>query len=67
MTRHDREAAVRELLGRAMPAVPADLYAEAVRRGERLRRRRAIVRRLLLPALGVATVALAVWLRGGAL
>ncbi|MGW1889628.1 hypothetical protein ACWCP6_05100 [Streptomyces sp. NPDC002004] len=54
-----REATVRRLLESTPPTVPPEVYAEAVRRGGRLLRRRTVARRigwLLLLALAVAFV-----------
>ncbi|CAL9468424.1 hypothetical protein SUDANB105_02772 [Streptomyces sp. enrichment culture] len=57
MNRPEREAAVRRIMERAAPAVPPELYADVVRRGGRMLRRRVLARRvgwLLLLAAGVA-------------
>ncbi|MEU2564729.1 hypothetical protein ABZ626_36170 [Streptomyces longispororuber] len=57
-----REAAVRLLLDAGAPAsVPPGLYADAVRRGTRALRRRALARRLLWLLLLAAAVAFCVW------
>ncbi|AJE42235.1 MULTISPECIES: hypothetical protein [Streptomyces] len=56
-----REAAVRRLLERTPPQVPPELYAEVVRRGGRMLRRRALARRLLWLALLAAALAFAIW------
>jgi ferric-dicitrate binding protein FerR (iron transport regulator) len=61
MSRLDREAAVRRILEEATPPVPPALYAEAVRRGGRILRRRTVARRLLWLLLFAATVAFVVW------
>lgn len=57
----EREAAVRRMLERTPPQLPPDLYDEVVRRGSRMLRRRAAVRRLLWLALLAASVAFAIW------
>lgn len=57
----EREASVRRMLEQASPQVPVDLYAEVVRRGGRMQRRRTIARRLLWLTLLAATVAFIVW------
>ncbi|MGW0186906.1 hypothetical protein ACWDV7_14255 [Streptomyces sp. NPDC003362] len=57
MNRPEREAAVRRIMERAAPTVPPELYADVVRRGGRMLRRRVLARRvgwLLLLAAGVA-------------
>jgi ferric-dicitrate binding protein FerR (iron transport regulator) len=56
-----REAAVREILESSPPVVPPDLYADALARGRRMLRRRAVARRVLWLLLGAAVVAFAVW------
>jgi ferric-dicitrate binding protein FerR (iron transport regulator) len=56
-----REAAVRDLLEGPVPAVPPELYTDAVRRGGRMLRRRRAVRRLLWLLLLAAAVAFTVW------
>ncbi|MEU5366041.1 hypothetical protein ABZ354_21640 [Streptomyces sp. NPDC005925] len=61
MKERDREAAVRRVMEQAPPPVPPELYARAVRRGERMLRRRTIARRLLWLALAAAAVAFFVW------
>ncbi|MFF6823959.1 hypothetical protein [Streptomyces longwoodensis] len=61
MNRVEREAAVRRIMDRATPRVPPDLYADAVRRGTRVLRRRRLTRRLMWLALWAAGVALLVW------
>ncbi|MFI8190910.1 hypothetical protein ACIF8T_19205 [Streptomyces sp. NPDC085946] len=49
------------MLEQAPPPVPPGLYADAVRRGGRLLRRRALALRLFWLLAGAATVALTVW------
>lgn len=61
MNRPEREAAVRRMLEQAPPAVPPDLYADAVRRGGRMLRRRSAARRLMWLVLFAAAVAFIVW------
>ncbi|MFC8364542.1 hypothetical protein ACFUIY_32305 [Streptomyces griseorubiginosus] len=61
MNRSQREAAVRQLMERATPQVPADLHGDAVRRGTRMLRRRVVARRLMWLALFAACVAFTVW------
>lgn len=61
MSRHDREAAVRDLLEGPPAAVPPELYGMAVRRGRRLLRRRRAVRWALWVLLCALVVAFAVW------
>ena len=61
MNQPEREAAVRRMLEQASPQVPPDLYADIVRRGSRMQRRRKIARRLLWLVLFAATVAFIVW------
>ena len=61
MNRTDQEAAVRQILDRPAPAVPAELHADAVRRGGRILRRRTVAVRLLWLLLFAATVAFVVW------
>jgi ferric-dicitrate binding protein FerR (iron transport regulator) len=56
-----KEAAVRKLLEASPPPVPHDLYTEAVRRGGRMLRRRAAVRRVMWFVLFAAAVAFVVW------
>jgi hypothetical protein len=57
----EREASVRRLLDGTLPVVPPDLYAEAVRRGGRMLRRRRALLRLMWLLLCAAAVAFAVW------
>ncbi|MEU1298438.1 hypothetical protein [Streptomyces shenzhenensis] len=62
MNRPEREAAARRIMERVpSPPVPPDLYAEVVRRGGRMLRRRTAVRRLLWLVLLAGAVAFAVW------
>lgn len=52
---------MRRLLDGPHPAVPPDLCAEALHRGSRRARRRALGRRLLWLLLGAALVAFLIW------
>ncbi|MCS0602443.1 hypothetical protein NX794_14655 [Streptomyces sp. LP11] len=61
MNRAEREGAVRRLMERVSPPVPLDVYPEAVRRGERLLRRRRLARRVLWLLACAAVVAFTVW------
>ncbi|MFF8725275.1 hypothetical protein ACF073_02140 [Streptomyces sp. NPDC015171] len=61
MNRAEREAAARRVMERVAVPVPPDLSTEAVRRGDRLLRRRQLVRRVLWLLLCAAAVAFAVW------
>jgi ferric-dicitrate binding protein FerR (iron transport regulator) len=61
MNRPEREAAVRQIMERAVPHVPPELHADVVRRGSRMLRRRTLARRLLWLLLFAAVVAFAVW------
>ncbi|MFF0967955.1 hypothetical protein ACWDQO_00255 [Streptomyces sp. NPDC003703] len=61
MNRAEREAAVRRLLEQTPPQVPAGLYEDAVRRGGRMLRRRAVARRALWLVLCAAVAAFTVW------
>ncbi|MEU0600300.1 hypothetical protein ABZ484_18960 [Streptomyces sp. NPDC006393] len=61
MNRMEREAAVRRLLEQTPPQVPAELYADVVRRGGRMLRRRTLARRTMWLMLFVAVVAFTVW------
>ncbi|MET8563921.1 hypothetical protein ABZV75_26380 [Streptomyces flaveolus] len=61
MKRVEREAAVRRIMEQGGAPVPLELYGDAVRRGERLLRRRRLVRRVLWLLACVAAVAFAVW------
>ncbi|MEV6809804.1 hypothetical protein [Streptomyces sp. NPDC051129] len=64
MKRGEREAAVRRVMERAAVPVPPELYADAVRHGDRLLRRRRLVRRMLGLLACAAAVAFAVWAAG---
>jgi hypothetical protein len=57
----DREATVRRMLESTPPQVPPDLYAEVVRRGDRMLRRRTVARRLMWLVLLAATLAFVIW------
>ncbi|MEU0122597.1 hypothetical protein ABZ114_13065 [Streptomyces albidoflavus] len=57
-----RKEHVRRLLDTAPPPVPQELLAEAVRRGERLRRLRAGARRFLWVVGAVVVAGVVVWL-----
>ncbi|MEV0635365.1 hypothetical protein AB0I77_10440 [Streptomyces sp. NPDC050619] len=61
MNRPQREAAVRRIMEQAAPTVPPELYADVVRRGGRLLRRRRVARRLMWLLLSAVTVAFLVW------
>ncbi|MFK4098889.1 hypothetical protein ACI2L1_02130 [Streptomyces sp. NPDC019531] len=61
MNRNQRESAVRRLMERASPPVPADLYGDVVRRGSRMLRRRTVARRMMWLLLFAASVAFVVW------
>lgn len=61
MNRSEREATVRRMMERTPPPVPTELCTDAVRRGGRLLRRRALARRLLWLLLCAACVAFTVW------
>ncbi|MFF8591186.1 hypothetical protein ACF061_07025 [Streptomyces sp. NPDC015220] len=61
MNRAARESAARRLLAQPPPRVPAELYGDAVRHGNRMRRRRALARRTLWLVLLTAVAAFAVW------
>ncbi|WP_228472642.1 hypothetical protein [Streptomyces cyaneochromogenes] len=61
MSRPQREAAVRRIMEGTPPPVPPELYAEAVRRGVRMLRRRTVAVRLMWLLLFAATVAFVVW------
>lgn len=61
MNRPEREAAVRRIMERTPPQVPPELYADVVRRGGRMLRRRRIARRLMWLLLCAAVVAFALW------
>ncbi|MEU2434935.1 hypothetical protein ABZ595_01820 [Streptomyces rubradiris] len=61
MRRAEREAAVRAVMGRGGAAVPPELYADAVLRGDRLLRRRRLARRALWLLACAAVLACTVW------
>ncbi|MET9763892.1 hypothetical protein ABZ016_33390 [Streptomyces sp. NPDC006372] len=61
MRGNDREAAVRRLMEQTPRAVPPEIHAEAVRRGGRMLRRRALARRVLWLLAFAAAVAFTVW------
>ncbi|MET7480958.1 hypothetical protein ABZT17_42450 [Streptomyces sp. NPDC005648] len=61
MNRPEREAAARRIMEREMPAVPPELYADVMRRGARMLRRRRVARRLLWLAVCAGTLAFLVW------
>ncbi|AOR32416.1 hypothetical protein BFF78_16275 [Streptomyces fodineus] len=61
MNRIEREAAARQIMEQVPAPVPPDLCAEAVRRGERLLRRRLLVRRVMWMLALAAAVAFTVW------
>ncbi|MGW0080600.1 hypothetical protein [Streptomyces sp. NPDC003393] len=61
MNRVEREAAVRKLLEQTRPQVPAELYADVVRRGGRMLRRRTLARRTMWLMLFVAVIAFTMW------
>ncbi len=61
MNRPQREAAARQIMEHAPAPVPPELYAEAVRRGGRMLRRRRVAVRLMWLLLFAATVAFVVW------
>jgi hypothetical protein len=59
--RGEREDAVRRIMERAGATVPVELCADAVRRGDRLLRRRRLARRTLWLLVCAAAVVFAVW------
>ncbi|GHF91255.1 hypothetical protein [Streptomyces thermodiastaticus] len=61
MNRAEQEAAARRILAQDPPPVPAGLYADALRRGTRMLRRRTLARRALWLLLLAAAVAFTVW------
>jgi ferric-dicitrate binding protein FerR (iron transport regulator) len=61
VNRPQREAAARQIMENTPAPVPPDLYTEAVRRGERLLRRRQLVRRVLWLLACAAAVAFSLW------
>jgi ferric-dicitrate binding protein FerR (iron transport regulator) len=61
VNRVEREAAARQIMERVPPTVPPELYADVMRRGARMLRRRLIARRLLWLLMCAAAVAFLVW------
>ncbi|MGH1555909.1 hypothetical protein ACRAWF_41055 [Streptomyces sp. L7] len=61
MNRPEREAAVRRIMEGTPPQVPPELYADVVRRGGRMLRRRRTARRLMWVLMCAAVVAFTVW------
>ncbi|MFJ8592808.1 hypothetical protein [Streptomyces sp. NPDC093598] len=61
MSGNDRDAAVRRLLEQAPRPLPPEIHTEAVRRGGRMLRRRALTRRMMWLLLFAAAVAFTVW------
>ncbi|MFC5215185.1 hypothetical protein [Streptomyces coerulescens] len=61
MNRAQREGAARQIMEHTPPSVPPELYAEVVRRGGHMLRRRKITLRLMYLLLFAATVAFVVW------
>ncbi|GGL76554.1 hypothetical protein GCM10010129_20390 [Streptomyces fumigatiscleroticus] len=61
MNRPDREAAVRRMMERTPPQVPPGLYADVLRHGARMLRRRTLARRLMWLLLLAVSVAFLVW------
>ncbi|EFL34516.1 predicted protein [Streptomyces viridochromogenes DSM 40736] len=61
MRGNDREAAVRRLMEQTPRPVPPEIHTEAVRRGGRMLRRRALTRRVLWLLAFAAVVAFTVW------
>jgi cell division septal protein FtsQ len=61
VNRLERETAVRRIMERAAPTVPPDLYAQVLRRGGRMLRRRVLARRVARLLLLAAVVAFTVW------
>ncbi|WP_030233066.1 MULTISPECIES: hypothetical protein [unclassified Streptomyces] len=57
----NREAAIRRLMEQAPRPVPSEIHSEAVRRGGRMLRRRALARRVLWLLVFAAVVAFTVW------
>ncbi len=56
-----QEAAARQIMEASPPRVPPGLYADALRRGVRARRRRTVARRLGWGLLCAVVAASAVW------
>ncbi|MGI5457399.1 hypothetical protein ACQEWB_30395 [Streptomyces sp. CA-249302] len=61
MNRPEREASARRIMESVPPPVPPELYAEVMRRGARMLKRRMIARRLMWLLLCAAAVAFVVW------
>jgi ferric-dicitrate binding protein FerR (iron transport regulator) len=61
VNRAEREAAVRRIMQESPPRVPPELYADALRRGRRMLRRRVAARRLMWLLLCAAALAFTVW------
>ncbi|MGA5894210.1 hypothetical protein [Streptomyces venetus] len=61
MRGNDREAAVRRLMEQTPRPVPPEIHTEAVRRGGRMLRRRALARRVLWLLAFAAAVAFTAW------
>ncbi|MER5858110.1 hypothetical protein ACFV2Z_01910 [Streptomyces sp. NPDC059688] len=61
MNRAERESTARRIMERLPAPVPPDVHADAVRRGERLLRRRRLARRVLWLLACAAVVAFTVW------
>ncbi|MEU3658331.1 hypothetical protein AB0E77_00990 [Streptomyces sp. NPDC032940] len=61
MNRAEREAVARRIMEQSPPVVPPGLYADVLRRGGRMLRRRTAARRLMWLVLCAAAVAFTVW------
>ncbi|MCI3272719.1 hypothetical protein [Streptomyces cylindrosporus] len=61
MNRPEREASARRIMERVPPPVPPELYAEVMRHGARMLRRRVLARRLMWLLLWAAAVTFVVW------
>ncbi|MFF0159020.1 hypothetical protein ACFYRY_15990 [Streptomyces sp. NPDC005263] len=61
MNQRGRESAVRQMLEAPTAQVSPELYADVLRRGGRMLRRRRAIRRLLWLLLLAGTVAFVVW------
>ncbi|MEU9588819.1 hypothetical protein ACGF7W_19090 [Streptomyces sp. NPDC048219] len=61
MNRLEREATARRIMEQSPPRVPPELYADVLRRGSRMLRRRTAARRLMWLVLCAAAVAFTVW------